>query len=403
MMVVFGKRPSSSKRCTVLPPILPPFPQIPRTLSVRQLECARCREVFAISEDTPNANFARTPNWHVPHAIADEGAATNMRFNTNLDQVEVLPEVRAEPAVQQGAFRNWQAEYYLNCPRCGADNRNWLFVATSLRPIFARFPLIGAVISVLLLITIFVSRQEDFFPKRPLATICLLLVAALPLLIIPRQWRALREHALARRFLPMLNHPRLSPPMLMALTLYAILVWAIPVLRYGIVPSMQEALSSILDISSDVDLGDQLTFLADWLYLGTLVSLVASIFAILGAQEVLGRVNNQLPRPIFANAANMVRVVLWEARRALEIDHQIFERIQWTLTRINDIGGIEMEGYFRDPPDFLANGRLDDLVRVQKYKISTDRWCVITRASISDTKAPRAAGGSPPGGWRQGR
>lgn len=394
----------------MFPPILPPFPQTPRTLSVRQIECARCREIFTIAEDNPTQLISRTDNWHVPHTVRDEMPATALRFNTNLDEVEVMPEIRAEPLEQPGAVGNWHLEYYLNCPRCGADNRNWLFVSTQIRPYFARNVLIGGVISLIWIAYVLVNRWEDFLPDRLLATICLFLAAFLPLRIIPGQWRALREFLLSRRFLPALPQPRFSAPVVTAVILYLIFVWGIPVMRYGFMPLVKEAVPAIVQAAGDSgndekdsELGEELEFLADWLYLGTLTSLIASIFAVSGVQEVLGRVNNQLPRPIFANAANMVRVALWEARRALEIDHQIFERIQWTLTRVNEVGGIDMEGYFRDRPDFLANGRLDDFVRVQKYKISTDRWCVITRASIADTRAPRAAGGSPPGGWRHGR
>ena len=127
--------------------------------------------------------------------------------------------------------------------------------------------------------------------------------------------------------------------------------------------------------------------------MGTLTSIVSSAFALLGVGQVLAGVNNKLPRPIYANTANMVRVTLWEAKRALEIN-DFFERIQWTLTKRNQLGGIDMEGFFRDPPEILANGKLEELVRVQKYLISTDRWCVITSARILDTKSQRPAGGA---------
>jgi hypothetical protein len=165
---------------------------------------------------------------------------------------------------------------------------------------------------------------------------------------------------------------------------------------------MRQALSATVGLISDAEINisdksiteiaDDLDFLPDWVYLGTVTSIVSSAFALLGVGQVLGRVNNQLPRPIYTNTANMVRVTLWEAKRALEMK-DFFERIQWTLTRRNEQGGIDMEGCFRDPPEFLANGELDELVRVQKYLISTDRWCVITSARILDTKQPRPAGG----------
>lgn len=312
-----------------------------------------------------------------------------------------MPEVRARPTLPVRTSRVWDHNHDLNCPRCGADNRNWVFVTENIRPLASRFVLTGTILSIILLSIIFYAYYDSFFPERTLAVVCLILAVSLPLLIVPGQWRALREFQLARRFLANLSPRDLAPSIQTAVLLYGVLVLIIPGIRYGLMPLLDYTVSTTWNIFGEGaataaqaanDLSEAIDFLGDWLYRGTLASLVASIFAVLAVNEVTGRADGQLPQPIFASTANMVRVTLWEARRALEIK-EYFDRIQWMLTRRNEHGGIDMEGLFRDPPEFLANGRLEETVRVQKYLISTDRWCRIISARIIDTKSQRPAGG----------
>ncbi len=380
--------------------MLPPFPQNPRTLTVRQLECIRCREVFTIAEDSPNRLTSRTRLWQVPQ---DQYPLTPLRYVETREQVGIIPEVRAQPIQQVSANRDWGQNYHLNCPRCGADNRNWLFVSSRIRPLFTLPVIVGIGISILLCMLIVGSQWLELFQDRLLALLCLTLAAILPFVLVPGQWFALREYHLARRFLPMLTQHRFTPPIRTVVVLYLLLIITIPGIRYAAKPVLNQTLTfAIESLSNDLatsrvntveeKVKDDLEFFLEWLYLGTIVSIVSSVFAVLSVEHVVARINNQLPRPIYANTANMVRVTLWEAKRALEI-RDFFERIQWTMTKRNEQGGIDMEGYFRDPPEFLSNGELSDFVKVQKYEISTDRWCTIVSAKIIDTKRLRPAGG----------
>ncbi len=379
--------------------MLPQFPQSPQTLTVRQLECICCREVFTIAEDIPNRQAIRSSEWRTPR---DQYPMTTLRFDKNRGQIGVIPAIRTQPTQPIQADQDWSQNYHLNCPRCGADNRNALLISSQIRP-FRAFPIIwGGIIVSLLVIYIFASQSLPLFPERPLAILCFVLAAFLPLLIVPYQWRALRNHKLARQFLSMVSQQKISPTVKTVLMLHIILIWAIPGARYGVMPTVRHTASIIMDTltgqeiknteNAQAEITEDLEFLAEWFYLGSLTSLISSIFAILGVNAVLAGANIHLPRPIYANTANMVRVTLGETRRTLEIN-QFFNRIQWTLTRRNEAGGINMEGYFRDPPEFLPNGQLDEEVRVQKYTIRTDRWCVITNAEITNSKEPRPAGG----------
>ncbi|NJN54612.1 MAG: hypothetical protein HC804_07560 [Anaerolineae bacterium] len=51
-----------------------------------------------------------------------------------------------------------------------------------------------------------------------------------------------------------------------------------------------------------------------------------------------------------------------------------------------------MVGFFRDPPDLLIDGTMNPVVRTQRYGISTDMWCRIREARITDMMTPRPAG-----------
>jgi hypothetical protein len=370
--------------------MLPSFPQSPQTLITRQLECARCRETFTIAEDHPKRQRARSQAWQVPQ---EQYPMIPLRFDNNRGQVGVIPEIRTQPTRPIRVNQNFNQTFHLNCPRCGADNRTWSFISSELKPMSMPPTITGFFVSLILVISILFFRQPDLISDRVLATLSLILAAFLPLLMVPGQWYALRDYHLAQRFLPMLPQRPIPPTVQTVLLLYITLILVLPGIRYGITPIIDSILATFSGTENiQTEIAKEIDFWKEWLYVGSLTSITSSVFALLGVNAVLSKVNNQLPRPIYANTANMVRVTLWETRRALEIN-EFFDRIQWTLTKRNDSGGIDMEGYFRDPPEFLPNGQLDEEVRVQKYLISTDRWCVITKAEIIDGKKPRPAGG----------
>jgi hypothetical protein len=361
----------------------------------------RCREIFTIAEDDPRMEY-RSAAWQSPH---DQYPRTAFRFDDNRAQAGVLPEVRSQPInTALPDEESVQTHHNINCPRCGADNRNWLFVRENVHPLRANNVLIGGIILVglsafaiwYLLATVAVESSISSLDVA-LAIICIFFAGSLPLLIVPKQWKEVRDFQLAHRFLTKFPRPKTPTVLFNVVILYIIFILAIPGLKYGLIPIACYTVP-ICDQSEEIGEGTQysaeseLKFWGKLLVVGSLVSFVSSVFAILAVNEVVATVRRHLPNPIFANTASMVRVVLWEAKRALEINEH-FQEIQWSLARRNNVGGLDMVGYYRDPPEILSNGRLDEQVRRQVYTIKTDCWCNIISTRIDDDKGPRPAGG----------
>ncbi|MCA9945360.1 MAG: hypothetical protein KC449_17880, partial [Anaerolineales bacterium] len=314
-----------------------------------------------------------------------------------------------QPALPDADSRQY---YHINCPRCGADNRNWLFISENIEPLKEINVVRGGIIFSLLFMFSIVYLllplfSESIFQNLTLGTlildltlvfVCLLLAGGLPLIIVPGHWQNLRNYQLTRRFLPMLPEPAVPHVIWILVLVYIVFLLAIPGIKFGLVPVACQILpicehTSIVEaLEAQTQAEVELRLWAKLLYSGTLTSIVSSIFAGLAVNEIVSTVNRHLPNPIYANTSSMVRVALWEAKRALEINAH-FQEIQWTLTRRNDLGGIDMEGVYRDPPEILDNGRLNNEVRRQVYSISTDRWCVILNTRINDDMGPRPAGG----------
>ncbi|MBK8986944.1 MAG: magnesium transporter [Chloroflexi bacterium] len=99
-----------------------PLPSPPDTLVVRQLECVSCQEKFAITEDHPNS---KRRSRHAD-AAPDILAVTQMRYDPNRSLRTVLPETRSMPRSVPADNQAENGPTHINCPRCGADNRNWL-------------------------------------------------------------------------------------------------------------------------------------------------------------------------------------------------------------------------------------------------------------------------------------
>lgn len=133
-------------------------------------------------------------------------------------------------------------------------------------------------------------------------------------------------------------------------------------------------------------------FLVFWFTVVSLTWLLCTICAFNAMNQRISWLDPHVPRPIFTSIAGMTRVAVWEAKHALEInDYE--HRIQWTRAIRNEAGGIDLVGFFRDPPELLPDGTMSSQVRAQRYGVSTDMWCRIREARITDMMTQRPAGG----------
>ena len=144
-------------------------------------------------------------------------------------------------------------------------------------------------------------------------------------------------------------------------------------------------------------------FFINWFIFVGIAAVGGTILGYIGTDAYAQRVNRQLPPPVYATVANMTRVVIWEARRALEIQRHL-EQIQWLRATRNADGGITLIGLERDMPDFdNQTNNLSDRIRAQKYHIISDQLGHITSATVSDVMVRRSLAG--PGyafpGWEQ--
>lgn len=144
-------------------------------------------------------------------------------------------------------------------------------------------------------------------------------------------------------------------------------------------------------------------FFVNWLVFVGIAATVGTIMGHFATEEYAKSINRQLPPPVYATVANMTRVVIWEAHRALEIQRPLHE-IQWLEATRNEDGGITLTGIERDMPDFDAlTNNFSDRVRAQKYHIVSDHLAHIISATVSDVLVKRSLAGPAIAysGWEQ--
>lgn len=365
------------------------IPRFPHTLITRLVTCISCQERFAVAEDDP----AHGGRWRV---LADQHSSTQLRYEPNLERASVTPGPRANSNVEAGRDVN-QPHHDLYCPRCGTDNRTWLYVSSRERPLSLIWVWV-AVFTVLAMFSVLVVLEQDLSLKRHgLLLVIWLMAGIFPLLMIPSRWLGNRNDHYLRRL--GIGRRPFPPGLQTAVTIFILLVLIIPLLAFVLMPLAQTILIAIFDLVSETAAGangsgiiDNIEFFIDWIWYVGVTNILFSTIALMAVNDFIARVDGQLPPPIFVSLAKMRRVAIWESKRTLEIRYDL-KTIQWMKAERNEKGGITLNGIFRDPPDLLPNGRLDEKVRAQIYAIHTDPWCRITSATIKDYVAPRPAGG----------
>lgn len=233
------------------------LPTPPDTYVTNQIHCVSCQEPFVIAQDIPNRRGQRrTPAWRVP---ADQDSQIHMRYLANLTQRVIFPGSRAQPGPnpEQEAHVNQASYYFLNCPRCGADNRNWLN-AQQMRVPRPYYVWLG----ILLLIAILLAALFRLAPQTDLKRLIPLLVfialaGLLPLLFIPNTWAEARLRRYLAQVSPEVNGQLLSTQALRALLFLGICVVGVPILFYVAVPAAREIYDQIAEFEPPPSLSEQ--------------------------------------------------------------------------------------------------------------------------------------------------
>lgn len=387
------------------------LPSPPKPFITHQLECIRCNHKFPISEDNPKRPSSKpTKEWQIlphfhpdehrryiypemnPYAYQDSFVAESepghdKHFLSRAD----LKEYALIDDRTMSERRGNHANIALFCPRCGADNRNWLHLKTQPKYEIWKYCVVYQFIGFLIVFMLmFLFREVMFVESREQARtgalfVVFLLAGFLPLLLVPSQWKALRDYKYSQHVISSRSLlDSIAPPFITILSLSFIFVIAIPLFLYFVMPITRE---SIAYNTSSLNLSENIDFMTIWLKLVGLISLVCSLLAWQAVNVVERAYDTHIPQPIYFSISEMTRVGRWEANKALKA-REVTRKVQWMDVKRNNIGGLSMLGLLRDRPELEAN-----TVRAQQYHVHTDRWCHIVEANITDIMAPRTVVG----------
>jgi hypothetical protein len=436
------------------------WPIPPRTLTVRQLECVACKAFFTIAEDdiTRSSSAWRTPRDGQPPDI-------RLRYQPDRQRRPVMSEGRADIPPDAVHFSDWDEKRYdqVICPRCGADNRNWLHVNNHpfganllYSPAMMTSLLLSAAIAAIaaLLYTYFLLDELSLLNamKAVILFIAILFTGWGVTRMSADSWRAVRDFQNLRQitsprpfggFIPAAWRNILFGILFVTLALPPLFVIGIPWVFNVIFsaidppppprPTVAQHISTAVNqlnaasAQSEGELKKQIDaaveevgsvqtavesqavqapvaqetpdrwqpFQADGLLLFiwsplAFLTAVMSTFITLGAvEQYAAAINRQLPKPLYHSLAHMTRVVVWEAKKSLEISADI-NRIQWKQVNRLEQGGVELVGMLYDEPE----DKKDDQIRAQRYTIRADRWGQIIEADVRDVRVPRPPGGA---------
>lgn len=477
------------------------LPALPESYVTRQVQCVCCQEPFVVAEGriVPGVDGKSEPErrWRLS---SDQNPSIRLRYLHNRYRQEVHLGSRATPNVnhEPEADEINKPDNYINCPRCGVDNRNWLeiisprqHVGTGLLDMLLPMPLSqwrqrfsAAFVSIqvsiglgFLVFSLFFLGIISFLQASLMAGAAIL-TAVGTADDLTKHWQQLRMEAHVRQ-LPIKRRRRLKLDSLVArgfilIVLFAaIFPWilfragphsmqfAVNLLRpnntavlvnpkypaelydefsyvfnseislfandFGSMkldelhtiiiayeqfaqldqnitaaakqfetgvtyfinnpPKSPEQMQKEMDARTRKNIADNMFLLLWFIIVGT-ANFVAAFFSTKAAHRYANFVDSQLPPPIFSSVANMTRIVIWEAKRALQIDGDM-SHIQWVEVHRNEVGGVNLYGLHREDPDRDNNNNLlSQKVRAQRYIVSTDMWGRIREVLVRDVRVP---------------
>ena len=226
------------------------LPAPPIHLITHQLDCIRCSHKFPVAEDSPYRRSipARSNRWTALVQFHPDEHRRLMPAQRNRNRVPESHNIENEPGHEKHYLSG--EEMHLYCPRCGADNRNWFYLKTQSKwRVWQQvriFQFVG-----LLFIAFFIAMFAATITmvagnhvKTAVFGTVLCLAGMLPLLIVPGQWKALRDY---NYFRPLATEPSLldsiSPPIATFAGLSFTFIVFIPLCLYFIMPMGADALS----------------------------------------------------------------------------------------------------------------------------------------------------------------
>ena len=223
------------------------LPVPPIHLITHQLDCIRCNHKFPIAEDSPRRRAAQTrsQDWQaLVHFHPDEHRRA-LYPEMNPTAHRERHRIESEPGHERHYLSRENMPLY--CPRCGADNRNWLYLKTQSKRAVWRQAKIYQIIGLgflglfLLMFSSTIKAASGRHGQTAVFVVVLCLAGILPLFIVPNQWKSLRDYKYFRRIVPERSlSESLSPPMFTSLSLGFIFIIAIPLLLYLVLPMTVE-------------------------------------------------------------------------------------------------------------------------------------------------------------------
>jgi hypothetical protein len=225
------------------------FPSSPNTLVTRQIECVCCREIFTITEDIAAPEPRRSALWRL---LPDQYEDIRQRYDPRIGRKPIIPEARAgaqaEPPPEPRKSASHRPQIY--CPRCGADNRNWLHIINpppgeasfGQNRWWARFPTAGwgALGAFLIgcLGVLLVDQAGQSKGQSALLLVFVLIGVVLPTAVITSLWRVQRranfETSLNREI--SILRRRISPTIQASTILFMMIAVFVPLFIYVMMP-----------------------------------------------------------------------------------------------------------------------------------------------------------------------
>jgi hypothetical protein len=181
------------------------LPDYPNVYTTRQISCVSCKEKFAVTEGG-NGAWRVQPN--VPGTV-------NLYYEPRRQQRPVVPIPRQVQQPEEDRIGTRQPfefdPHAVNCPRCGADNRNWLALKVAGNaPVWQvwqqRFPKSRWAILISLLIAaialLLPSLFEVSWPKAIFLALATPIFTLLLIVELSDKWDKLREDKHRAKILP---------------------------------------------------------------------------------------------------------------------------------------------------------------------------------------------------------